>query len=1057
MRIFSLFLSVLILSAVMSAQKRYLVSPTDEVIPIDPQVGAAAAMKEWKQRMASSKNGVCSNKFHFGYDPAIYGLDANFGGYHKDVFGQWFTAKATGTIDTLFWSQWNAVNSYDSTVFLRIHQSYIGPTYGPGVRPGPFNPPCANWGYWKNTDDLDQGVAAFIEEATDTSWVSTINFSPVPSGPPFGAEIWGFGGFPVAVHAGETNFLDLSVLGAPTVTVGDRFFVSQRVAAPPTPTGHLEQTDEGRTEIGAVDFLVTTSDEDYPARNWKFYEHDKGPSNCGGTIPIDSIRRGWVARGGFTVDTLNTAVWNWWYAMTVSSNVPPQILDQTALDYSFDAGAKTVTATIEDCNPSGGPAGVASAVVRYAVDNGYPIDVSMSPLGGDVFEATIPAVPVGSSVAWKVLATDAQGATGQGPSDSYRIVPFGTEWFSVDTGYVCVPKDLSVSGTPIDTSAFFLPPLTNNIAPKDDGTAGPFDMGDDYVVFGDQFRWAWVGANGALALGKSALDTIDVNSDGYATTGFDFPYPQRQGRSDTLNRGRMPGMFIAPMFADLILGDSVGQYGRILHGNAGDTCLFIVQWDSIGAFSDAGPVVDITTFRAILNRCTGVVEYQYESVGTTGLDSAALIGMQADSNGVSGAEPGWVFVNRMGYPFETRPYDGYCVRMYPKVATVVNDGWNIVAVSLTPNDANYAKTALFPTAASAAFAYNSGYVGATTLAKGTGYWMKFSGDGGVGASPATFDNDVTATVADKWNLIGGPSGPVTTASIVATGGSVASSYYGYGPSGYYTALLVQPGQGYWVKMNGAGSLQMFSYGAAPKAAPMVVGETDLAVLNRVTITDATGRSQSLYIGNDGQLGNELSFYEMPPVPPAGSYDVRFASQRMVESYPDVQVDARTIDYPIAIQGAVYPVTVSWEMNSPVKGSRKMTFTDLVNGKSVQQVMEGAGSVVIKSENVKSVGIRISEGVNVPTTFAMSQNYPNPFNPVTHFKVDLPKATEVEVAVYDLLGRKIASLLSGNQAAGQYTLEWNGRDANGVGVPTGMYFLRLSSDEFNATQKIMLMK
>jgi len=135
----------------------------------------------------------------------------------------------------------------------------------------------------------------------------------------------------------------------------------------------------------------------------------------------------------------------------------------------------------------------------------------------------------------------------------------------------------------------------------------------------------------------------------------------------------------------------------------------------------------------------------------------------------------------------------------------------------------------------------------------------------------------------------------------------------------------------------------------------------------------------------------------------------------------------------------------------------MSFTDLVDGKSVQAVMEGAGYLMIKSENVKHVGIRISEGVNVPTTFAMSQNYPNPFNPVTHFRVDLPKSTEVEVAVYDLLGRKIASLLSGNQAAGQYTLEWNGRDANGVGVPTGMYFLRLSSDEFTATQKVMLMK
>jgi hypothetical protein len=394
--------------------------------------------------------------------------------------------------------------------------------------------------------------------------------------------------------------------------------------------------------------------------------------------------------------------------------------------------------------------------------------------------------------------------------------------------------------------------------------------------------------------------------------------------------------------------------------------------------------------------------------------------------------------------------------MYPKVASTVNDGWNIVAVSASPNDLNYAKTALFPTAASAAFAYNAGYVTSPTMAKGAGYWMKFNGAGGVGASPATFDHDVTATVADKWNLIGGPSGFVPIGSIGATGGTVASSYYGYNGA-YYTALVIQPGQGYWVKMNGAGSLSMNSWAAAPKAVPMVVGETDLTRLNKVTITDAAGRSQSLYIGNDGQLGRELSFYELPPVPPAGLFDVRFSSQRMVETYPDVQADVKTLEYPIAIQGAVYPVVVSWEMNSPVKGSRKMTFTDLANGKSVQQVMEGAGYLMIKSENVKSVGIRISEGVNLPTTFAMSQNYPNPFNPVTHFTVDLPKSTEVEVAVYDLLGRKIASLLSGNQAAGQYTLEWNGRDANGVGVPTGMYFLRLSSDEFTATQKVMLMK
>jgi len=100
---------------------------------------------------------------------------------------------------------------------------------------------------------------------------------------------------------------------------------------------------------------------------------------------------------------------------------------------------------------------------------------------------------------------------------------------------------------------------------------------------------------------------------------------------------------------------------------------------------------------------------------------------------------------------------------------------------------------------------------------------------------------------------------------------------------------------------------------------------------------------------------------------------------------------------------------------------------------------------------------VDEPGAIPDRFALEKNYPNPFNPVTRFTVDLPKATEVEIAVYDLLGREIALLLSGGQAAGRYLLEWDGRDDNGIAVPTGMYCVRVSSDEFNAAQKIVLMK
>ena len=249
-----------------------------------------------------------------------YPLNSNFGAYHKDVMGQWFTAKATGTIDTVFWEQWIAVNSYDSTIYLCIHKSNIGATYGPGIRPGPFNPPCQNWGYWVNTDDADQGVAAFIEEATDPTWVSTINGSPTPSGPPFSTEIWGFGGVAVNVHAAQLNFYDLGVLGVRRSRSATASSRSGELQSCRHPWRAPREFDEGRTEWGAAGFSVSTADEDYPARDWKFYERQGSVELRGRPARQHPPRMG--QSRGFTGDTLDVAVWNWWYAMTVSPMFP---------------------------------------------------------------------------------------------------------------------------------------------------------------------------------------------------------------------------------------------------------------------------------------------------------------------------------------------------------------------------------------------------------------------------------------------------------------------------------------------------------------------------------------------------------------------------------------------------------------------------------------------------------------------------------------------------------------------------------------------------------------
>jgi hypothetical protein len=88
------------------------------------------------------------------------------------------------------------------------------------------------------------------------------------------------------------------------------------------------------------------------------------------------------------------------------------------------------------------------------------------------------------------------------------------------------------------------------------------------------------------------------------------------------------------------------------------------------------------------------------------------------------------------------------------------------------------------------------------------------------------------------------------------------------------------------------------------------------------------------------------------------------------------------------------------------------------------------------------------GFPIPEVLALEQNYPNPFNPVTVIRYSLIVRGYVELKVFDLLGRDIATLISDMQEQGEHAARWNAGD-----LPGGIYFYRLkvySSDELTAT-------
>ncbi|MBC8366817.1 T9SS type A sorting domain-containing protein [bacterium] len=94
---------------------------------------------------------------------------------------------------------------------------------------------------------------------------------------------------------------------------------------------------------------------------------------------------------------------------------------------------------------------------------------------------------------------------------------------------------------------------------------------------------------------------------------------------------------------------------------------------------------------------------------------------------------------------------------------------------------------------------------------------------------------------------------------------------------------------------------------------------------------------------------------------------------------------------------------------------------------------------------------------LPARLALGANFPNPFNPKTTLRFDMPSRAEVELAIYDVTGRRVNTLIKGVMDGGHHEVIWEGRDAKGKPVASGIYFSRLSSEGQLLTRKMLLLK
>ena len=191
---------------------------------------------------------------------------------------------------------------------------------------------------------------------------------------------------------------------------------------------------------------------------------------------------------------------------------------------------------------------------------------------------------------------------------------------------------------------------------------------------------------------------------------------------------------------------------------------------------------------------------------------------------------------------------------------------------------------------------------------------------------------------------------------------------------------------------------------------------------------------------------------MPPPPPDGEFDSRFSSNDIIRT---VDPDSGTVDISIDINAANYPVTITWDLKT--ENEINYSFIGDSGFGKISDIQLNKGNVNLNGTGKNKFRLfastnKMNNSNSLPTNYSLMQNYPNPFNPTTRIDFVIIENGFTSLKVYDLLGREVATLVNENLQSGTYYAEFNGSN-----LPSGIYFYTLTSGNFTATKKLILLK
>lgn len=375
----------------------------------------------------------------------------------------------------------------------------------------------------------------------------------------------------------------------------------------------------------------------------------------------------------------------------------------------------------------------------------------------------------------------------------------------------------------------------------------------------------------------------------------------------------------------------------------------------------------------------------------------------------------------------------------------VNHGWNLVSVPGICEIGNKSVDLWWTGRDIAANVYKfegGGYMLINNVQPGLGYWMKHQGNQIYNTGDEWPQQGIMTffhypiIVSKGWNLIGGYEKSISTENIFSIPPGIISSPIYEFSGGYQSADSLRPGYGYWVKTSATGQLMIDTSctNLPPQSAnkSKMVTELFKGEWGKLIITDAAGQDYTLYSVTTPE---DLGMYELPPLPPAGVFDIRYSSGKIAEDLHSPQS--------IEMNGVVYPVKIKVE-NMQVK------ITDAYNIEIDRELIPG-DELVLYNSQINKLKVQ-STSPSVPVAYSLEQNYPNPFNPSTKISWQSPVSSHQVLKVFDVLGNEVAVLVNEFREAGRYEVEF---DASLLA--SGIYLYKLKVGSFVETKKMILLR